>query len=108
MPLMLDAVNKKRLSLGKLVELTSRNPARIFRIKGKGRIKEGYDADLTIVDMDLTKRVDARKMFTKCGWSAFNNKLLKGWPVMTIVNGNIVFEKGKVHTHMKGEHINLI
>jgi dihydroorotase len=96
LPLMLDAVNKKKLSLTQLVRLTSLNPAKIFGIKNKGLLKEGYDADLVIVDMNLEKKVENKKLFTKCKWSPFNGMKLKGWPVMTIVNGNIVYHNHKI------------
>ena len=105
LPLMLDAVNKKKLSLKRLIEICSENPAKIFNIKNKSKIKEGYDADLVIVDMNLSKKVDSKKLFTKCGWSAFNNKLLKGWPIMTIINGNIIFDNGKLNTKIKAKEI---
>ena len=77
LPLLLDAVNKDRLTLQKLVELTSQNPARIFGIKNKGKIEEGYDADLVIVDMNKEKEVKNEELFTKCGWSPFNGLKLK-------------------------------
>ena len=97
LPLMLDAVNKEKLSLQKLVELCCHNPAKIFKIKNKGHLEEGYDADLVIIDMNLEKEVKNEELFTKCGWSPFNGWKLKGWPVMTIVNGKIVFEEGKIN-----------
>ena len=92
LPLMLDAVNKNKISLTKVVRLMSTNPAKIFRIKNKGAIKEGYDADLVIVDMDKKKKIVNSKLYTKCKWSPFEGKILKGWPVTTIVGGNIVFD----------------
>ena len=95
--LMLDAVNKKRVSLGKVVEMMCHNPAKIFNLRGKGFIKEGFDADLTVVDMNFEKEVRNENLFTKCKWSPFNGKILKGWPVMTVVGGNIVFDNGKIN-----------
>ncbi len=97
LPLMLDAVNKGKITLQKLVELTSRNPANIFGIQNKGLLKPGYDADLVIIDMNLKKKVKNSELFTKCGWSPFNNKILKGWPIMTIVNGNVVYENSRIN-----------
>jgi dihydroorotase len=103
--LMLDAVNNKKISLQKLVELCSENPAKIFGIKKKGKIKKGYYGDLTIVDMNLKKKVDSKKLYTKCKWSPFEGKLLKGWPVMTIVNGNIVYDEGKMNIFVRGKEV---
>lgn len=97
LPLMLDAVNKGMITLQKVVELTSRNPAMIFGIKNKGLLKVGYDADLTIIDMNLKKKVRNDELFTKCRWSPFNNKILKGWVIMTIVNGNVAFDNGRIN-----------
>ena len=102
LPLLLNAVNEKKISLQKVVQLTSENPARIFRIKNKGMIKPGYDADLVVVDMQLEKEIENKKLFTRCGWSPFAGWKFKGWPVMTIVNGEVVFENGEIH-HVIGE-----
>jgi dihydroorotase len=105
LPLMLDAVNNKKISLQKVVECCCENPARIFEIEKKGFIKEGFDADLAIVDMNLKKKVENEKLFTKCRWSPFNGKTLKGWPVVTIVNGNIVYNDGKIDDKVKGKEV---
>ena len=75
----------------------SRNPAKIFGIKNKGIIAAGYDADLTIVDMELEKKVDNNALRTKCGWSPFHGKILKGWPIMTIVGGKVVFDGNTIN-----------
>jgi len=95
-PLLLDAVNKKKLTLDKLVELTSVNPAKIFRLGKKGKIAVGYDADLTIVDMDLKQKVHTDKLFTKCKWSPWDGKTLKGWPIMTLVAGRVMYSTGNI------------
>ncbi|MCK5283436.1 MAG: amidohydrolase family protein [Nanoarchaeota archaeon] len=105
LPLMLDAINSKKISLRRLIELCCENPAIIFGIKNKGKIKKGYDADFTIVDMNIKKRVDANNLFTKCRWSPYNNKLLKGWPVITIINGNIVYNKGKINSKSQAKEV---
>jgi len=97
LPLLLDAVNKNKLTLQQVIDLTSKNPAKIFRIKNKGAIKEGYDADLTIIDINLEKEVKADQLLSKTKWSPFEGKVLKGWPITTIVNGNIVYDNGNVY-----------
>ena len=94
LPLLLDAVNKGKITLTKVVELTSKNPAEIFGIENKGRIKVGYDADLVIIDMNIKKKVD--NLVAKCGWSTFEGKILKGWPITTIVNGKVVYHGGDI------------
>jgi len=94
LPLLLNAVNKKRLKLGQLVRLCCENPAKIFKLKNKGFLKEGYDADLVIIDMNKEKTVKNEELLTKCKWSPFNGWKLKGWPLKTIVNGNLIYDNG--------------
>ena len=97
LPLLLNALNNEKMALKKIVELCCENPARIFKIKNKGFIKEGFDADLAIIDLDLEKEVENNELFTKCKWSPFDGWKLKGWPIFAIVNGNIVFHDGKIN-----------
>lgn len=104
LPLLLNAVNERRFSLAQLVQLTSTNPAKIFKIKGKGLIAEGYDADLTIVNMEMIKTVTNENMHSKCGWTPYKGMSLRGWPVATIVSGNIVYD-GTIHTEFTGKEV---
>ena len=90
-------MNKGEIRIEKVVELTSANPAKIFGIKNKGELKEGFDADLIIVDMSIEKKVENDNLYTKCGWSPFDGKTLKGWPVTTIVNGEVVYHHNKIN-----------
>jgi len=92
LPLMLNAVNEGRISLEKVVELTSFNPAMKFGILGKGLLEAGYDADITIVDMDKSERICHKFLWSKCNWSPFHNWVLKGFPVKTFVGGNLMYE----------------
>lgn len=94
LPLLLNAVNENRITLERMVELCSQNPARIFGIYNKGFIRKGFDADLVIVDLNLVKEVRNAELFTKCGWSPFNGWKLKGWPVATIINGQLAYDNG--------------
>lgn len=105
MPLMLDAVNRRMTTLRRLAETMCENPAKIFRLEKKGFINEGFDADLTIIDMNLTKKVRNDGLFTKCGWSPFDGFELRGWPVATIVNGGIVFENGEITSKNRGRMV---
>ncbi len=99
LPLLLNQANasNNRLPLQKIVQLCSENPASIFRIKNKGKIKEGFDADLTLIDLSLKKEVENKKLLTKCKWSPYEGWKLQGWPTMTIANGAIVFDDGKIN-----------
>ena len=96
LPIMLDHINNEKLSLDQLVKLMCENPCKIFGIKRKGYLKEGYDADLTIIDMNKSVTIKNEMIASKCGWTPFNNYKVKGFPVATIVNGSIVMKDGKV------------
>ena len=97
LPLLLDAFNKNMIDLKTIMKLCCENPAKIFKIKNKGLLKEGYDADLVVVDLDKRQAVRNDDLLTKCKWSPYESKILKGWPVTTIVNGNIVYDDGKIN-----------
>ena len=101
-PVMLDHVNKGKLSLQQLINLMCENPCKIFGIKNKGYLKEGYDADLTIADMNKEVVIKNEMIASKCGWTPFNNHKVKGFPVATIVNGYLVMSDGKVVVESKG------
>ena len=101
-PIMLDHVNNGKLTLEQLIKLMCENPCKIFGIKNKGYLKEGYDADLTIADMDKEVTIKDEMIASKCGWTPFNNYKVKGFPVGTIVNGNLVMSDGKVIVESKG------
>ena len=79
------------------------NPCRIFGIKNKGYIKEDFDADLTIIDMNKEQTIKNEMMASKCGWTPFNNMIIKGFPIATIINGKVVMTDGKVVTENSGE-----
>ena len=101
-PIMLDHVNNGKLTLQQLINFMCENPCKIFGIKNKGYLKEGYDADLTIADMDKEVTIKDEMIASKCGWTPFNNHKVKGFPVGTIVNGNLVMSDGKVIVESKG------
>lgn len=92
LPLLLNAVNEGKLTLQRLVRLTSYNPARLFGIKNKGIVKVGMDADFSVVDMGISRKVSDNLLFSKCGWSPFTGQKLKGWPVMTFIAGELMYE----------------
>ena len=103
--LMLNEVYNNKITLQQVVKWMSENPAKLYRIKNKGFLAPGYDADITIVDMNLTKKILNEDMKSKCGWTAFNGYKTTGWPVTTIVNGNIVFDDGKIYQDVKGKKV---
>ena len=89
-------VNNKKLSLPQLINLVCENPIKIFGIKYKGFIKEGYDADFTIVDMNKKITIKNENIESKCGWSPFNGVEFKGTPVATIIAGKIKMKDGQI------------
>jgi len=88
--ILLDHVNKGNLTLERFIDLTASGPQRIFGIAGKGRIALGYDADFTIVDMNLTRTIENKWIASTCGWTPFDGMKTKGWPVATILRGRAV------------------
>ena len=103
LPIMLNHINNEKLSLDQLIKLMCENPCKIFGIKNKGYIKEGFDADLTIVDMNKEQTIKNEMIASKCGWTPFNNFTVKGFPVATIINGKIVMSDGKVNIEGSGQ-----
>jgi dihydroorotase len=93
-PVMLDHVNSGRLSLARFVDLTSAGPQRLFSIAGKGRIA----ADLTIVDLKTERVIENSWIGSKAGWTPFAGRKVKGWPIGTIVRGNIAMWEGELGT----------
>ena len=106
LPVMLDHVNKGKLKIEKLIKLVCENPCDLFGIKNKGYIKENFDADLTIIDMNKEVIIKDNWIESKCGWTPFNNFKVKGFPVATIVNGEIVMENNKIASPAKGKPLN--
>ncbi|MBD3328558.1 amidohydrolase family protein [Candidatus Peregrinibacteria bacterium] len=92
LPLLLNEARKGIISYEKVVELVSYNPAKIYKVKNKGEITEGFDADLTVLDLSLKAKVERDYLFSKCGWSPWEGRELTGWPVMTFVGGNLMYE----------------
>ena len=96
MPVMLNHVNEGKLTLEQLMNSVCENPVKIFGIIDKGFIKEGYDADFTIVDMNKKIVIKNENIESKCGWSPFDRFEFKGTPVATIVDGQIKMKEGKI------------
>ena len=104
-PVMIDHVNSGKLTLNQLINLMCENPCKIFGIQNKGFIKVGYDADLTIVDMNKEVTIKNEIIASKCGWTPFNNYKVKGFPIGTIINGILVMSEGKILVESKGKPI---
>ena len=105
LPLLLNAFNESKITIPIIQKLCCENPSKIFKIKNKGFIKEGCDADLVIVDLGKRQAVRNDDLLTKCKWSPFEGKILKGWPVITIVNGNVIYDNGEIFD-VKAKEVN--
>jgi len=90
LPVMLDHVHSGRLTLQRLADLTSAGPARVFGIEGKGRIALGYDADLTLVDLGARRTITDNWIASRSGWTPYNGMTVTGWPVHTVIGGQVV------------------
>ncbi len=100
--LMLNEVNGGRCTLEQVVHWMCDAPARVWDIIGKGRIKVGYDADLVLVDLNLTQTIRNEQQITKSRWSPWHGEELTGWPVRTWVMGHEVYHRGQFNTDRYG------
>ncbi len=96
LPLLLDHLNAGRLSLERVVDLTSAGAQRIYGLAGKGRIALGYDGDLTLVDLKARREITGDWLASKCGWSPFEGTTVTGWPMATVIRGRIVMRDGEL------------
>lgn len=103
LPLMLTEAMKGRCTVHQVSQWMSRNVAKGYKIANKGEIRVGWDADLVLVDLHNYKPVRNEELLTKCGWSSFAGWELTGWPVTTIVGGQVAFAKGKVNPDVRGQ-----
>ena len=91
----MEAYHKGKISIEKLVEKMSHNPAILFQIEKRGFIREGYYADLILVDPHNPWTVTSENILYKCGWSPFEGTTFKSRITHTILNGNLVYHNTK-------------
>ncbi|MBX5327891.1 MAG: dihydroorotase family protein [Candidatus Bathyarchaeota archaeon] len=96
LPLMLTEVNRGRLSIADIVSLMAEKPAEVFKLPNKGYLKEGYSADLTVIDLNKKYRIDASKFHSKAKYSPFDKWTVEGKPVKTFVNGQLIMEDEEI------------
>lgn len=102
---MFEAWHQKKISLEKIVEKMAHNPAKLFRIEKRGFIKEGYYADLVLVNPGLPWNVKKENILYKCGWSPFEGVNFKSRITHTFVNGQLVYNNFKVKEVRCGERL---
>lgn len=99
---LLELYHQEKISLEKIVEKTSHNVAEIYRMVDRGYIREGYFADLVLVDLNNPWEVNSENILYKCGWSPFENQTFKSKISKTFVNGNLVYNAGIFDESKKG------
>ena len=100
--LMLNAYNEGKVKLEMIQKLMSENPARIMKISKRGKLEEGYYADVIAVDLDKEWTVGVDDAIeSKCGWTPYENWKLKGKNVLTIVNGKVVYQTNKFNDNLE-------
>jgi len=105
LPLMLQYVKEGNISIEKVVEKMSHAPAQCFQINKRGYIREGYFADLVLVDMNKSQTVSKQNILYKCGWSPFEGHSFPASVCHTIVSGNVAYENGKVNDSVRGQRL---
>ena len=93
---MLDSVKEGKISLEKLVEKSSHNPAKIFKIKKRGFLRENFYADMVLIDLNGETKVTKNNILYKCGWSPFEGHTFNSSIIKTWVNGKLLYDKGKI------------
>jgi len=102
---MLELWHRKIFSAEKIVEKMCHNPAILFNIKERGFIREGYKADLCLVDPDNPWTVSKENILYKCGWSPFEGTTFRSRVVKTFVNGTIVYDNGIITENYRGQRL---
>lgn len=105
LPMMFELYHKRVLSLPLLVEKTSHAPARLFNVAERGYLREGYWADLALVDLNSPARVERRDVLYKCGWSPMEGERLRARIEATFVNGRMVYRDGHVSEQAAGQRL---
>ncbi len=104
-PVMLNHVAAGRLTLERFIDLTSHGANRLFSLAGKGRLAEGYDADLTIVDLKAKRTLRHEDMASRVGWTPFDGLEVTGFPMATIIRGQTVMRDGAIIAPSLGQPV---
>jgi dihydroorotase len=102
---MLELWHRKLIPLEKIVEKMCHNPAILFNIKGRGFLREGYKADLCLINPDNPWTVSKENILYKCGWSPFEGTIFRSRVAKTIVNGTVVYDNGVINENYRGQRL---
>jgi len=103
---MLELANQGVFTYNKVIEKMCHLPAILFKVENRGFIREGFKADLVLIDPNDTWEVNSENILYKCGWSPFEGQSFKHKVTHTFVNGNLVYQKGNFNENSKGERLN--
>jgi dihydroorotase len=93
LPVLMNFVAESKLSVSQVVRMACEHPALLYGMIGKGAIREGYDADLILVDPEWGRVVDRSFLQSKCGWSPYEGIALQGWPRLVVIGGTVAVEE---------------
>ncbi len=102
---MMELYHRGLFSVEKIVEMMCHNPSILYRIRKRGFIREGYKADICIIDPDDPWQVNTENLLYKCGWSPFSGFKFRSRVKTTIINGTIVFDNEELNEHYRGERL---
>jgi dihydroorotase len=105
LPAMLELMHDGVFTLAQVVEKMCHAPARLFAVADRGYVREGYKADLVLVDLDAPWYVARDGLLSKCGWSPFEGQRFRSRVLRTWVNGRTVYADGRVRTDERGERL---
>jgi dihydroorotase len=105
LPAMLEFFHQGKITIEKIVEKMSHHVTEIYRIKERGYIREGYYADLVLVDLNNSWTVTPENILYKCQWSPFENQRLRSKIIKTFVNGNLVYDNGIINNNKLGKRL---
>jgi len=103
LPLLLTKVHRDEMTWARLVRLLAENPARIFGLRGKGRLEVGMDGDLVLIDPKARFKIDSSKFYSKAHFSPFDGFKCVGRPAVTMVAGHVVYDRGEIVEENQGK-----
>lgn len=105
LPAMLEFFHQGKISLEKIVEKMCHNVAEIYKLRDRGYIREGYYADIVLIDLNRKWQVNRQNILYKCQWSPFENQYFRSKVLKTFVNGSLVYDNGKIIDQKNGERL---
>ena len=105
---MLDSVNNGKITLEKFIEKACHNPAKIFKIKERGFLKENFYADMVLIDLKGQSEVTTDNILYKCGWSPFEGHTFDSSVIKTWVNGKLLYSRGEIVDSSPGKSLEYI